>query len=420
MPALRWAAAALCCTALGPAALHAALAAVAGTLFEAALFVLVAEALPAGRWRFLAGLGGCGCGTLVPGALSLGAIGLCWLAFGPAVTLARAGLAAASIFCRRGPGGTAATRAPDAFAELLALAPGAAIATLLAAVVATHAPEVSATPAGRAAAFVAGLLLGCAAPCGTAAVAIAAAFAPHLACAAAGVLVTGGIVPRSDYLRPAARCLRSVARCLRSMDRGRRCVDRDPLSMARCPPSRSPGCVPNDDTRAGWGSVVARSSLAMALATLAVSGPSGFINPRLVPLAGGAAVVALAGLRRRTAARGGVLVPAMLFLALAVRSPEPSYVASETQLDDAFAGERVAFTGVAHRQGATTILQRFAITCCRADASPLSVRITSALAVPDGSWISARGTLESMPGGLAMHANQWRRIEPPADPFVYR
>jgi hypothetical protein len=391
---------ALCCAALGPATLHAALAAVAGTLFEAAPFVLVAEALPLGGrfglrpfgqgFGIFVALASCGCGGPLPGALSIASIGLCWLTFGPAVALARTAAGLALVYGNRRRNRTSGhAEPPDALGELLALAPSAALAAILSGAVASHAGASWATPFGRAAAFGLGLVLGCIAPCGTAAVAMAAAFAPHLMAAAAGILVTGGLAPRLLRFGGA------------SPGPGGRCRETPGLEAVR-----------RID--------LARLALAVSLATLALRGPRGFVNARLVPFEGVAAGVALLGRRRPPQPPNAMLVPALLFAALAAGSPEPSYVANETHLDDAFAGERVIFTGVAHRDGATSIVQRFAITCCRIDAAPVAIRTSAPLAVADGTWVSASGVLAQSPSGLLLRTSDWRRVARPADPFVYR
>ena len=99
----------------------------------------------------------------------------------------------------------------------------------------------------------------------------------------------------------------------------------------------------------------------------------------------------------------------------------PDARAEATRLDDAYAGERLAFIGTARRTGNGTTLARLAITCCRLDASPIAVRLDRAVAFRDGTWIDARGVLvRSESGPLVLHADAIRPIAAPADPFVYR
>jgi len=398
---------ALGCAALGPGILHAALAAAAGSLFEAAPFVLAAELVPR-RLRFLAQLAGCGCAGRVPGALSLAATALCWIAFGPAIALARFGAGLALVRfasrCHGDPG--ASDAAPhDAFDELIVLAPCAAVSALAASALVPLAPHLMAAPFGPIIAFGLGLALGSVAPCATAAVAIAAALGPHLAPATAGLLVTGGLV--------------------RSTRRARFLVRR---------PAATPAAA-----------IVSRLALAVALALLVQRGASGFVNPRLLPLVALGAGLALLGACRasfprrtleRSAGRmrdviecrevvrpwpdGRILVPTLLFVALATGSPVPHEIASATQLADAYPGERLSFIGTVARSGSTSVLQRYEITCCRADATPIVVRLASRLPLPDGAWVAARGMPASSKRGLVLRLNRWRAATPPADPFVYR
>lgn len=98
----------------------------------------------------------------------------------------------------------------------------------------------------------------------------------------------------------------------------------------------------------------------------------------------------------------------------------PVTVAEATQLEAAYAGERLAFVGVARSHGSHATVERYAISCCRADASLVSVRTAGPLPVRDGTWLRIDGTLEGEPGGLAERVSSWRRIAPPSDPFIYR
>ncbi len=400
---------ALCCAVLGPSALHAALAAAAGSLFEAAPFVLVAEALPKKHGlRALSVLAGCGCGADIPGALSLAAIGLCWLTFGPAVALLRTAAGAALFIGTRPRDPRGRLEPVDALSQLLALAPGAALAAVCSSAVASHARGLSAAPVAEFAAFGIGLALGALAPCGTAAVAIAAALWPHLPFAAAGILTTGGLVPR-----------------IALYGGGRREGARGGGAGGNAGPGgehthEKGGACYGEHAARSRRVCVARMALGLVLATFALGGPRGFVNPRLVPFEGLAAALAFAGIRRSPGTGDAFVVPAILFVALAAGSPEPSYLANETRLDDAFAGERVAFTGVAHRHGKETIVQRFSITCCRVDASAIAVRIAETLPVADGSWLRVTGVLIDAPSGLLLRPNAWHKIAPPLDPFVYR
>ena len=391
-----WLAAALGCAALGPAALHAALAAAAGTLFEAIPFVLAAELAPR-RLAFLTVVAGCGCGRRMPGALSLPATALCWIAFGPLVALARLG-AGLTLLQLRPRAEREAEADPkravrperserqvsDALAELPTLGLSAAVAVTLTGALGGAAAHLGTTLPMRAALFAVGCLLGAVAPCATAAVAIAAALVSKLPAVAAGVLTSGGLVTLAG----------STARF----------AERRQLATSF------------DANSALW----SRIGLALALGTLFLRGASGFVNPRLLPFAGAGAVLALLGARRPTRSRTVVLVPIVLLAALATGSPEPSESANATRLDDAYPGERLIFTGRAHRSDAATVLERTIITCCRADASDIALRLSTRLRTADGTWITATGILARSNDGIVLQAASWHAIAPPADPFLYR
>jgi uncharacterized membrane protein YcgQ (UPF0703/DUF1980 family) len=98
----------------------------------------------------------------------------------------------------------------------------------------------------------------------------------------------------------------------------------------------------------------------------------------------------------------------------------PEYHATETTLSDAFAGERVDFTGVLTRTGDAATLVRYAITCCRADAAPVVIRLLDAPPAAAHGWMHARGVLVAREDDLRLRADALTPIAPPADPFVYR
>jgi uncharacterized membrane protein YcgQ (UPF0703/DUF1980 family) len=103
-----------------------------------------------------------------------------------------------------------------------------------------------------------------------------------------------------------------------------------------------------------------------------------------------------------------------------IGAPQPAYRATETTLADAFAGERVDFTGVAVHERTTSALVRYAITCCRADAAPVALALDRNLASFDGRWMHARGVIEDDGGALRLHVAELAPVAPPSDPFVYR
>jgi hypothetical protein len=356
------------------------LAVVAGTLFEAAPFSAIAAVVPRRIGR-LAVLAGCGCGWGgVPGALAPIAFGLCWVTFGPGIAVGRA-LAALGVAFALGKlrrrDASQGHEPGDPFGDLAAVAACTAAAYGLFEVC----PGITGTALG-AVAF--GLAVGALAPCATAGVALASASAAHAPLAAAAILSTSGIVP------------------------GLRLVRGDPHGSAHGGDGRFAALV-----------------LAAALATIAFSGPSGLVHPRLLPLDALGALAALALAFRRTArSRPGsaiALATAML-AALALGSPQPKLAAAETTLTEGYAGEAARFTGVAYADSAAanTRLVRFAITCCRIDARAIALPLDRRINVRDGTWIGANGTLASHDGTLILRAREWHAIAAPRDPFVYR
>ena len=113
------------------------------------------------------------------------------------------------------------------------------------------------------------------------------------------------------------------------------------------------------------------------------------------------------------------VAPAIMLIGCVLAAPAPIYRATETTLSDAFAGERLDFTGVVVHSGSATALVRYAITCCRADAAPVAVRLDPPATLQHG-WARARGTLVQRADGLRLRADSIEPIATPADPFVYR
>jgi hypothetical protein len=376
---------------LAPAALHAVLASAAGTLFEATPFVLIASLADriahrlcparAPIARRFAWVAGCGCGPL-PGALTVPALALCWLGFGPALALARAGAALA--LARLGPMGNGrreegGARPDEPLGQLAALvAPAVGGAVVSQALLHTN---LSVPPAIG---FIAGALLGALAPCAAGSVALASAFRLASPATAAGLLATAGLFAFAGRRR------------------------KEPAtSGSRVETARLPA-----------------AALALACGLLAAHHCAGFLNPRLMPLVWLAAVLAatLAAAGSRPAGGWAAWVaPTTMLAALLYGSPSPPIPpASATSLDRAFPGEALLFAGVARHDRGSTTLVRFAITCCRADAAPVAVRLDRLLSAPDGAWVEADGVLASDEGGLVLRVAHARRTSPPLDPFVYR
>jgi len=122
---------------------------------------------------------------------------------------------------------------------------------------------------------------------------------------------------------------------------------------------------------------------------------------------------------RRTLLPG--TLAAALIVAVVLGAPAPVYRATETTLTDAFPGERVNFTGVAVAERGASALVRYAILCCRADASPVTLAVDRDLRGDDGRWLRADGVLaRTHDGSLRLRVQTLERVAPPSDPFVYR
>ncbi len=374
--------------ALPPPVLHGALASAAGTAFEAAPFVLAGLYLRGSGARRLAALGSCGCGA-IPGALGLPALALCWLSFGPVLAGLRLAAAGAGLFIFRNvraPGDPE----PDALAELERVTLAAFISALACEALRAMGESAGLGPFGAALAFAAGACAGALGPCASAAVATAAGLRASSAPAAAGLLATAGILPL--------------------LPRGSRA---QPFGAAR-PAAR---CAPRRSGR------LAYVTLALACGALAANGPGGFVHPRLLPAIALAALACLAlALRggKRASTSATLLLPLALLAAPLAGSPVPRRSVAAGNLADAFAGASLDFSGSAQTRDGRTLLVRYAITCCRADASPIALALDRSLGVRDGTWIEAGGTVVRDGSALALHAARWRVAPQPADPFVYR
>jgi uncharacterized membrane protein YcgQ (UPF0703/DUF1980 family) len=103
-----------------------------------------------------------------------------------------------------------------------------------------------------------------------------------------------------------------------------------------------------------------------------------------------------------------------------IGAPPPVYHATETTLTELFPGEHLDFTGVMTCANGACALVRYAVTCCRADAAPVVVRLSAPARYPPGAWLRADGRVEEGPGGLRLAAQRVERIAPPLDPFIYR
>lgn len=352
---------------------EALLAASAATLLECVPFVLAAAVLshrlPPRVSRMVPYLG-CGCGTgpsarSIPGALATA------LLFGPAAAVLRLAAAwgAGRLLRSRQTCGDPETPLP-VLHGLVPASVGAGLAaqfemTLLGSNV--HGPAAFATGA------LAGFL---AAPCALGVPALAAALRGVSPAAAVGFLCVAGIAD-----------VRAVARGHRHRHGGRH-------------------------------DALAYLLLSLACGVTALRGGGELVHPIFVPSLYACSMVFSYCTHRYRKSRAPLLrvAPAIVLAGVFLASPPPEYHATETTLGDAFPGERVDFTGVVTQTGPASTLVRYAITCCRADAAPVVVRLAHANAALHG-WVHARGTLD---GSLALAAQSLEPIAAPADPFVYR
>jgi hypothetical protein len=347
----------------------------AATLFESAPFILAAVVLAQMplRWssRMVPYLG-CGCGT-GPSARSLPAAAAAWMVFGPLVGGAR--LAAAFAVERALWRHTSCTHGDDSMlAQLAAIAPIAAIG----AAVAGYAPTIFGTHPSQAAAFFGGAFAAFVmAPCGLGTVGLAAALRGTIPASAIAFLCVAGIVDLRTWMR-----------------------------------------MPHHERRHD---ALAYAVAAAACLLVAARGGADLVHPKIAlalwPCAFGCAVFAY---RYRGEQNASLRVaPAIMLAGAVLAAPPPEYHATETSLSDAFAGERIDFTGAVSQSGDATTLVRYAITCCRADAAPLVIRLAAPAPRARG-WMHARGVLVQTSRGLRLRTESLQPIPPPSDPFVYR
>ncbi|MGC9990939.1 MAG: hypothetical protein ABSD52_00910 [Candidatus Cybelea sp.] len=363
-------------TLLSPETLRCALATSASALFEAAPFLLAG--IVAARFlrhpHAVAYLG-CGCAA-GPSARSLPAAAATWLLFGPLVAVARfaAALLVARLFrCERRQLGCA--RASNWLGQFATLLPSALLAGAATQVAAAIDPAKLSPLLGAAA----GALLGfTAAPCGLGAIAVAGALRAQAPVAAMAFLCVAGIID------------------LRAL-------------------------VPGTHSQNGH-DALGYILLIAAFAIVALRRGDSLVNPAIAPLlaacAAAALICAIAHRREQSAARRWA--PLLMLIGAVAAAPPPQYHATETTLTNLFAGERLTFTGTLTRNGAESALVRYAITCCRADAAPVVVRLDRAPRYPTGSWLRMEGRIQSASGDLRLVAGSTQRIAPPADPFIYR
>jgi|ERR1700688_64385 len=361
-----------------PVSLAGALAAAAGTVFEAVPFVVGAALLPRVRLlRFLPALA-CGCGGVLPAALALPALALTWISFGPAVTVARAAAALIVGFVRLRRSSAPRLEAAverDPLAELTTLALASGSASLLAELIRAHVVLAHGL-VGAAASLSLGAFVGIIAPCATTGVGAAIALRAADPWAAFGLLATSGIF--------SLRTPRSAAPQVRDA--------RFPFAL-----------------------------LGFACVMVWACGARGFLNPRFaLVLPSGALMAGIAAIRRSpTRSIASFAAPAMVLSALVLGSPPP-LDSTATVPVDLYPGRAVAFTGrIARSDSSTTTLVRSAILCCRADAQQLSLTLDRRLAAKPGTWVDVRGVALARNRSLVLRVDSIRVVTPPEDPYVY-
>lgn len=362
---------------LPPAAIAGGLSTAAAALFEATPFVLAGMALhrlTGQRWA--AAFFGCGCGR-GPSAQSIPAGAATWVLFGPAVAIARfiAAICIARIAGEWQPRHDREPHAPHLVGELSALLPSA----LLAGAVSQAAWWVPVSHVSALAQIGAGAFLAFAAsPCGIGAAAVASALAHRSPLAATAFLCVAGIVD--------ARVLAG---------RPRRQAQSGGFALA---------------------------VLAAGLAVVGWRRGDALVHPAFANVMLLCAAVCAVAAMRHSAPYDlrAVAPPALMLCASLVAAPPPAYRATETTLGDAFPGEPLTFTGTLVRARRSAALVRYAITCCRADAAPVVVRLSAAPPFDAGSWLHAEGKLAILDGRTVLVAHTLDRIAPPADPFTYR
>ncbi len=296
-----------------------------------------------------------------------------WLVFGPLVAIARF---LAAVVVARFAGVKTPHESPELLDELAAIVPAAAIAgavTQLAMLADLRrlAPSVQ---------IFGGALFGFAtAPCGIGAIGVAGALHGRAPLAAAAFLCIAGIAD-----------LRTVV-------------------------SRRTHHAPMHD-------VLAYVLLACALGIVGWRHGGALVHPAIAGalLACGVVALVLASIHRSRRDARARLAPALMLLGALVAAPPPAYRATETTLSDLFPGDRLTFTGTLVRHANDAALVRYAITCCRADAAPVAVRLAQPPPFPAGTWLRAGGAIDVHAGDPRLVVGSIERIAPPADPFIYR
>lgn len=361
-----------------PDAMRSVLATSASALFEATPFLfggLLLSRLLQRRTNVVEHLG-CGC-MGGPSARSLPSAAATWLVFGPGVALARytAATFTARILCRRSRDEHGPNVSRHLLDELASVLPAALVAGVAMQCFATFDTS-GISPIGNA---LLGAALGfTAAPCGLGAVAIAGALRFRAPVAAAAFLCVAGII--------------------------------DLPAMRRTPR----GLVGHD--------AFAYAVLAIALAIVAWNHGAALVHPRFaaaLAVCSCAAFLCMA-IYRRSRSADARAAPVLMLAGALLGAPAPQYHATETTLSDLFLGEHLTFTGAFEREQGASIVVRYAITCCRADAAPVAVRLDRPLPYAPGTWLRVDGRIEGVGNDFRLVPTAVERIPAPVDPFIYR
>jgi len=354
--------------------LQAVFAAAASTLFESTPFILagVFAARLAPRHGFtLAALAGCGC-TSGPGARSFVVAAVTALIFGPTIAVLR--LLAAWGVARWLRCATQTCQPTSPLSDLWSMLPyvfGAGVA-------AGALPFWLAAHLHPMPAYVAGGLLALFSPCTLGTVALAGTLRTLSTPATIGILSVAGICDLRAFKKHAHP-------------------------------------RPEHDA-------LAYLLGAAACAILAAHRGGTLLNPRFTTALWSCAVAlgALAYLHRQARSPRMRWAPLVMAAGTLCAGALPTYGITETTLADAAPGETLHFRGVLAREGKQDALVRYAITCCRADAQPVAVRLKRPLRERSGQWLDARGTLVRDQRGIAFDVRMYKRMGAPTDPFIYR
>jgi hypothetical protein len=163
--------------------------------------------------------------------------------------------------------------------------------------------------------------------------------------------------------------------------------------------------------------------IAAACALVSMRNGAALLHPKLVALtAVGTFLAAAQAFVSRSRASYAMLPVAFLMLSGPILNvPSPTFNARATAPEHLFPGQELHFAGMLARYEGSRMLFRYVITCCRADAAPIALRLDRHVGERDGTWIDVVGIIFHDGGsGLALRVERYRRINPPADPFLYK